>query len=1117
MPATSTLSSTAMPTSPVRSAPLWQLHLAAAPAVARDGVSRPLGQRDAALLAWLAIEGPTPRARLAELLWPEKDGEAARNSLRQRLFQLRKAIGIELVAGSVTLALAEGLSHDLEDSDSVLAGSEVDIGGEFAAWLAQQRERRRARTRTAIAELAQMAEDARDYADALSHAHELLALEPLSEHAHRRVMRLHYLAGDRAAALLAFDRCERMLKDEVGAGPSVQTTELLATIEGSGQGTELAAPTRSVPAGMLRPPRLVGRSAELRSARGAWQQGRVFCLEGEAGMGKSRLLHEIAALHADVVGAQARPGDAVVPYATLVRLLRALQVRMPQALAAELRQRLAPLLPELGASPPAGAVAGARERGALDAMVGELLALAHTAGVSAVIVDDLHFADDASLDMLQSLARGSHVMNWGFARRPAEGSPALAALCDALLEEQRFEPVPLLPLTREQLAELLGSLGLAQTLVNDLAAGLHQHSGGNPLFALETLRQAWLDGGVPGGRLPRPVNVTRLIERRVMRLTPAAIRLARCAAVAGADFSIALASVVLAVPVIDLADAWTELEQAQVFADGAFAHDLIHEAVRASLPEQIARHLHGEVANHLEQHDRAPASIATHWLAAGVPARALPFLQAAGETAARQRRFAEAAASFESEARLRLEQGDAPGAFAAALRMREAVFELDLAGRTDAALDLLELAASTPQQRARAMAERAIVCVHRGAMADAEVAVTAGLDALSDLDEPMLCAMLKEHLAGVRLWQQRPLEAHALLQSIESDVQASGDNARQIEFAQAYAVVLEHIERPLEAASWNRRAADMSLAAGTLPSAAQILLNLALGWRDSGRLDRALAALEEARTLLAGLPESEIPYSSLDINFAIVLRDLGRYGEALEWFERAIERARIQMPGWLPNFLCHRVQAWIDLGQIARAQQDLDEATSHAAPPLVQVKCDLILARLQRQLGQPSAAAFERAAARLPPGARALARYRLRLARCAVLDPADALADAGDVLDAAVAAQRVGITFAARTRLCQAALALGHGAEAARQARHLALLADHDGCDDVYRGEVWLAAHRALAPVDPPGAHQVLKQALAWLRDTSSAQVPATMRDGFMYRNPFNSELLALAARARAS
>ena len=79
-----------------------------------------------------------------------------------------------------------------------------------------------------------MAEAACDWADALWHAQELLASEPTSETAHRRVIRLHYLAGDRAAALLAFDRCERVLKDEVGTRPSTETLELLATLEQTG-------------------------------------------------------------------------------------------------------------------------------------------------------------------------------------------------------------------------------------------------------------------------------------------------------------------------------------------------------------------------------------------------------------------------------------------------------------------------------------------------------------------------------------------------------------------------------------------------------------------------------------------------------------------------------------------------------------------------------------------------------------------------------------------------------------------------------------------------------------------------------------------------------------------
>jgi len=91
----------------------------------------------AALLAWLALEGPTPRMRLAQLLWPDSEPEAARNALRQRLFQLRRQLGTELVSGSTTLALAEGVSHDLHDSDSVLGDAAHAFGAELAAWLSR--------------------------------------------------------------------------------------------------------------------------------------------------------------------------------------------------------------------------------------------------------------------------------------------------------------------------------------------------------------------------------------------------------------------------------------------------------------------------------------------------------------------------------------------------------------------------------------------------------------------------------------------------------------------------------------------------------------------------------------------------------------------------------------------------------------------------------------------------------------------------------------------------------------------------------------------------------------------------------------------------------------------
>ena len=83
-----------------------RLRLAGAPAVEVAQRTVPLQPVDAALLAWLALRGATPRGRLAELLWPGSEAEAARGALRQRLYKLRQSLGVDLVAGTQTLALA---------------------------------------------------------------------------------------------------------------------------------------------------------------------------------------------------------------------------------------------------------------------------------------------------------------------------------------------------------------------------------------------------------------------------------------------------------------------------------------------------------------------------------------------------------------------------------------------------------------------------------------------------------------------------------------------------------------------------------------------------------------------------------------------------------------------------------------------------------------------------------------------------------------------------------------------------------------------------------------------------------------------------------------------------
>jgi DNA-binding SARP family transcriptional activator/energy-coupling factor transporter ATP-binding protein EcfA2 len=547
------------------------LELGSAPRAVTAGVRAvQLAPLDGALLAWLALEGATPRARVAQLLWPQKDAEAARNSLRQRLFQLRRKLGVELVAGSTTLSLADGVSHDLEDADTVLGQTRGEdlASGEFAQWLEVQRARRRDRVRRALAELADMAEAAHDWDDALTHAKELIALEPLSDEGHRRVMRLHYLAGDRAAALLAFDRCERMLKDEVGARPSAETLQLLATIESSGPGETLPA-AGPVPASVLRPPRLVGRDRERAQLASSWQSGEVVALIGEAGVGKTRLLQAFAAAQPGVVHVSGRPGDAGVPFATLARLLRSVLSGAPPGALASMatppRRALARVLPELEAPAVGGALDGQRlllQRALLEVLAGR-------PGLHGFLVDDLHFADEASLDMFAALVdQSGERLRWVLAYRPAEAGSPLRSLHDGLVEQARLVPLTLLPLDISQLAELVDSLALPGVRGTVLAPGLAKRTGGNPLFVLETLKQAWVDRTLAdladGSRLPRPMAVGRLIERRVARLSPGALALARAAAVAGDDFDIALAEHVLGVSALQFADALNELEAVHV-------------------------------------------------------------------------------------------------------------------------------------------------------------------------------------------------------------------------------------------------------------------------------------------------------------------------------------------------------------------------------------------------------------------------------------------------------------------------------------------------------------------------------------------------------------------------
>jgi DNA-binding SARP family transcriptional activator len=1120
------------------------LQLAGAPLLRLGDRRIELAASDGLLLAWLALQGATARDRMAQLLWPDSDAAAARNALRQRLFRLRRLCGRDLVSGTQLLVLAKGLQHDLGAATPLLEGLQASAGSELEHWLQAEREARRQRERAELAARIEALEAAADYGGALPLALELLRAEPLSEDAHRRVMRLHYLRGDRAAALLAFDHCAALLKDEIGAAPSVQTLALLRTLQ-SGDAETAAAPahpkSRTLPAALLRPPRLIGRNAELQALREGWLAGTPVLVVGEAGIGKSRLLQTLAAQDASLASAAGRPGDSLVPYATLARLLAVLMERLGPAVEPRTRRGLAPLLPMLGE--PGTAPRG----GSLLPAVQALLLQAATL-VGGLVLDDLHFADSASLELLRSLLaapRGDGTsLRWCLGLRPAPADTPLAALVEAVGSAGPCTRVLVQPLAVPQIAELVRSLqlpGLEQASER-WAPVLRQRSGGNPLFALETLKLAWSQGllapsaaATHSDELPRSASLQQLIEQQLARLTPQALALARLAAVAGVDFSLLLAEGVLARSALDLADPWHELEQQQVLVGSEFAHDLVHEAVLAGVPSLIARRLHAQVALWLEGRAAAaelapdPARLAAHWERAGEPVRALPHLRAAAERAHVALREHERIEFLLRAADIAEQRSDRAAAFAAVAAAVQSHMNTIRHAGGYSLLDRLDALAANDAERALALGHRAWYCVQ---LADSAGALRHGAAALTlaeTLADPLPGLVIRHRLATALAATGHFDEALAhfelaATQIAELQRQASTaplPDADLAEYHGNHAAMLDNLGRAAEAATQRRLALAAAVRAGDAAQQVSQLANQAVSLHSAGSYAEMLDIVEQAQRLVA---RYEMDGST--VGFVAVLkcqgeRALGRFAAALAAADQAEQVLAASNPARLPVVHLQRGHCWLDLGQTARAQQSL-AAAGEALPPHLQARRCLLLARA---LPREAAAWRERAAAALPAQGWPEIALLVRLEATRGLAAVPALASIATLRDEATRLGLHGVRRAALVRLFERLLgdarggvgeaALTSALDDAAALQGEALPGNGVAAALAYVAELpWLAArllHQHGRSDEARALHERLRR---WLEDNAARQVGEPFRAGHLERNPVNRAVLAGLPRA---
>ncbi|MEP7294992.1 MAG: AAA family ATPase [Burkholderiales bacterium] len=1100
---------------PVRAA----LQLRGAPAcTVGDATAVPLEPMDALLLAYLCIEGATSRATLASLLWPEVEGARARGNLRQRLLRLRQAIGA-VVVGNAQLSIAGHVSHDAASEGELLACVTLAQAAGLADWLDAQRSAQRSAHREALAARASQLESERRIAEALVIAHRLVDDDPASEHAHRRVMRLHYLRGDRAAALAAFDRCCDVLERVLGIAPQSETEALRRRIEASPPPATDGV-HRPLPVSVLRPPQLIGRAPEWAALATGWAAGAVTTITGEAGMGKTRLTTDFAQAQPGALMLDARPGDARTPYALLVRLLRSLLDRSGGLVPPGTAAVLARLLPELG---PAERVSADAEPVRLVSAVEALVMQAHAEGVSGLIVDDLQFADAASVDMLRHVLAAPIALRWIVAWRPVELGAEAQALQDELHARPNARALVLQALDEARVAELVDSLGIAEFDGVGLAGALVRHTGGNPLYLLETLKLMLAPRASAGAlaTLPTAVSVRRLIGQRIAQLSVMAIKLARCAAIAGVDFSSELAAHVLGVRALDLADAWAELESAQVLRDAAFTHDLIAESARDSVPEPIARQLHAEIAAFLEARHVEPGRVTQHWLDAGEAARALPSLLAAADRAESAWRVVEGARLLTRAAQITVEiGGDRAAAFALLRRADQAHARADLGSLEHVAvLAALEASAGDPLERALARLARCEMQAQQGDGAAAEASARACLHIIADESSAAAHTLridLTVALANALMMLERPVDAIDALREAEPRLLVLADQTREMNHFNALGVALDVAGRHAQAEQAHRHTLALARALRDRSTELTTLNNLSISLAETGRIGAALEPLREVLRQRAAAPELNEVGLTVEAAMGDVLCCLGEYRESLAWLERAVPIVSARAPGFVAGILNHQARAWLHLGQPARAWQALQRALKNPGTPQShRAMTHLLLARYALAQAQPAQAVREIGAARalLKASARYAVFAQAELLATHSADPSDAYRRATEIVLEAGVRQMQGVRMAALSCAARGALACGHtGAAVAHAAEALALWPEHMP-DGPYLGEVWLVAAQCLQAAQDPRLAEVLASATVWITRTAREHVPEECRESFLNRNTFNGDLLALAGR----
>lgn len=620
---------------------------------------------------------PLTREQLIEWLWAHLEPDAADRNLRVTISQLRHALAPPDLSSAAQCILTTDAGYawnltadywlDADEFETLCVQSERapdDTGlaerayalyradyleqERYAEWATAERERLREMFFALLTRMADLYARRGQYRRAIALAREILAADRCRESVWCQLMLYHYHAGDAALALRAFDECRTALAQELEIEPLVETTALAEQIRRRRVMDEPAYPPpielerlRQLPVSLSHLA-FVGREAEWRMLMHAWnaaqtEPGQVVLLEGEAGVGKTRLAEQLLAFArtqgAIVLEGKGRELSGALPYQPLIDALRA----SPQPAQAALtldplwRVELGRLVPEwspLQDAATSPAPPGGDQSRLFEAVTRLLRELASRAAPLVLFLDDAQWFDEATINFLAYWSRqaGPRVLVLTTARTEQAAPDTLAIWWTELQRTRALTRLTLTPLTQQAIAQLVEAASHASPMSRQIAAWLYQESGGYPLFLVAQLQALFEDGLLyadgqgawfgaeslfSGDTLvtPLPPMVTDVLSQRVQRLDTRVQRMLGVAAVIGRPFDLELLERAARQTESELLD---ELDQALQrralrtleLSQGTnyeFSHDLIRRTVYNALAPDRRAQLHRRVLEALEQ------------------------------------------------------------------------------------------------------------------------------------------------------------------------------------------------------------------------------------------------------------------------------------------------------------------------------------------------------------------------------------------------------------------------------------------------------------------------------------------------------------------------------------